>query len=214
MPGHLRLPRGTRDRLWRGPLLGAGHLRFDPGAAARRGRGPDRARSVRRARRQDDAARRRRLGRDRGRRLGKSSGATFARIWRAPASSATVVAADMMAWQPPAPVDAILLDAPCSATGIYRRHPDVLHRVRPRAIAELAEAQKAMLARAAGWLKPGGTPGLRGLLARARGRRAGRRRLPVAPRRLPARGAAAHPARRLGGARRRGQLLHRPLRPK
>ena len=70
---------------------------------------------------------------------------------------ATMVAADMMAWQPPAPVDAILLDAPCSATGIYRRHPDVLHRVRPRAIAELAAAQKAMLARAAGWLKPGGS---------------------------------------------------------
>jgi 16S rRNA (cytosine967-C5)-methyltransferase len=71
--------------------------------------------------------------------------------------SAKVVMADMMAWQPPAPVDAILLDAPCSATGIYRRHPDVLYRVRPRAIAELAAAQKAMLARAAGWLKPGGS---------------------------------------------------------
>jgi 16S rRNA (cytosine967-C5)-methyltransferase len=70
---------------------------------------------------------------------------------------AEVIAADIMAWAPPAPVDAILLDAPCSATGIYRRHPDVLHRVRPRAIAELAGAQKAMLARAADWLKPGGT---------------------------------------------------------
>jgi 16S rRNA (cytosine967-C5)-methyltransferase len=70
--------------------------------------------------------------------------------------NAKVVTADAMTWQPPAPVDAILLDAPCSATGIYRRHPDVLHRVRPRAIAELAAAQKAMLGRAAGWLKPGG----------------------------------------------------------
>ncbi len=69
---------------------------------------------------------------------------------------ASVVAADVMRWQPPAPVDAILLDAPCSATGIFRRHPDVLHRVRPRAIAELASAQQAMLARAADWLKPGG----------------------------------------------------------
>src|SRR3546814_20931669 len=65
--------------------------------------------------------------------------------------------ADVMKWQPASPVDAILLDAPCSATGIYRRHPDVLHRVRPRAIDELAEGQKAMLARAADWLKPGGT---------------------------------------------------------
>ena len=71
--------------------------------------------------------------------------------------SAKIVAADILRWSPPDKVDAILLDAPCSATGIYRRHPDVLHRVRPRAIAELAEGQKAMLARAAGWLKPGGT---------------------------------------------------------
>ena len=70
--------------------------------------------------------------------------------------TAKVVAADVMKWQPEQPVDAILLDAPCSATGIFRRHPDVLHRVRPRAIAELAEGQKAMLRRAAGWLKPGG----------------------------------------------------------
>ncbi len=71
--------------------------------------------------------------------------------------SAKIVAADILRWSPPEKVDAILLDAPCSATGIYRRHPDVLHRVRPPAIAELAEGQKAMLARAAGWLEPGGT---------------------------------------------------------
>jgi 16S rRNA (cytosine967-C5)-methyltransferase len=69
---------------------------------------------------------------------------------------AEVVAADVMAWAPPAPVDAILLDAPCSATGIFRRHPDVLHRVRPRAVAGLAGVQRAMLARAADWVKPGG----------------------------------------------------------
>jgi 16S rRNA (cytosine967-C5)-methyltransferase len=69
---------------------------------------------------------------------------------------AEVIAADVTKWAPREPVDAILLDAPCSATGIYRRHPDVLHRVRPKAIAELAEVQKAMLARAADWLKPGG----------------------------------------------------------
>jgi 16S rRNA (cytosine967-C5)-methyltransferase len=70
---------------------------------------------------------------------------------------AEIVVADVLKWQPRDKVDAILLDAPCSATGIYRRHPDVLHRVRPRAVAELAEGQKKMLARAAGWLKPGGT---------------------------------------------------------
>jgi 16S rRNA (cytosine967-C5)-methyltransferase len=70
---------------------------------------------------------------------------------------ARIVTADLMKWQPTDPVDAVLLDAPCSATGIFRRHPDVLHRVRPRAIAELAEGQKAMLARAADWVKPGGS---------------------------------------------------------
>jgi 16S rRNA (cytosine967-C5)-methyltransferase len=71
--------------------------------------------------------------------------------------TADIVQADVLNWSPPEPVDAILLDAPCSATGIFRRHPDVLHRVRPRAIAALAEGQKAMLARAADWLKPGGS---------------------------------------------------------
>jgi 16S rRNA (cytosine967-C5)-methyltransferase len=71
--------------------------------------------------------------------------------------TAGIVQADVTQWAPAAPVDTILLDAPCSATGIYRRHPDVLHRVRPRAIAALAEAQQAMLARAADWLKPGGS---------------------------------------------------------
>jgi 16S rRNA (cytosine967-C5)-methyltransferase len=70
---------------------------------------------------------------------------------------AKVRTADIMKWKPDEPVDAILLDAPCSATGIFRRHPDVLHRARPRMIAELAEGQRAMLARAADWLKPGGT---------------------------------------------------------
>ena len=61
-----------------------------------------------------------------------------------------------MRWQPPEPVDAILLDAPCSSTGIFARHPDVLHRVRPRDIFQLAEQQAAMIQRVADWLKPGG----------------------------------------------------------
>ncbi|MES2175616.1 MAG: transcription antitermination factor NusB [Pseudomonadota bacterium] len=70
--------------------------------------------------------------------------------------TADVAPADLRTWQPEEPVDAILLDAPCTATGIYRRHPDVLHRIGPRQIAELAELQSALLARAADWLKPGG----------------------------------------------------------
>ena len=44
---------------------------------------------------------------------------------------ATVVQADVLVWKPDEPADAVLIDAPCSATGIFRRHPDVLHRVRP-----------------------------------------------------------------------------------
>lgn len=70
---------------------------------------------------------------------------------------AEVVAADLLAWKPGAQADAVLLDAPCSATGIFRRHPDVLHRVRPSLIREMAELQGKLLARAADWVKPGGT---------------------------------------------------------
>lgn len=71
--------------------------------------------------------------------------------------SAQIVTADLLSWSPAAPADAVLLDAPCSATGIFRRHPDVLHRVRPSLIAEMAELQAKLLDRAAGWVKPGGT---------------------------------------------------------
>ncbi len=70
---------------------------------------------------------------------------------------AKTVQADILKWEPAAPVAAILLDAPCSATGIFARHPDVLYRVRPRDVAELAKLQAAMIARAATWLQPGGT---------------------------------------------------------
>jgi 16S rRNA (cytosine967-C5)-methyltransferase len=67
--------------------------------------------------------------------------------------SADLVTADMMAFAPDEPFDAVLLDAPCSATGIFRRHPDVLHRVRDRAIAELTAGQAQMIARAGDWVK-------------------------------------------------------------
>ncbi|HEY1125615.1 MAG TPA: transcription antitermination factor NusB [Sphingobium sp.] len=67
-----------------------------------------------------------------------------------------VVCADLMTWAPADKADAILLDAPCSATGIFRRHPDVLHRIGPRQIAEMAEIQSALLDRVIDWLKPGG----------------------------------------------------------
>ncbi|MBA4087179.1 MAG: SAM-dependent methyltransferase [Novosphingobium sp.] len=69
--------------------------------------------------------------------------------------TAQVVVADALNWQPEHPFDAILLDAPCSATGTCRRHPDVLHR--HANLAELTALQSAMLDRAATWLAPGGT---------------------------------------------------------
>jgi 16S rRNA (cytosine967-C5)-methyltransferase len=72
------------------------------------------------------------------------------------ALSATLVAADVLTWEPETPADAILLDAPCSATGIFARHPDVLHRIRARDIAQLSEVQARLLARVVPWLKPGG----------------------------------------------------------
>ncbi|WP_120716583.1 RsmB/NOP family class I SAM-dependent RNA methyltransferase [Tsuneonella amylolytica] len=71
--------------------------------------------------------------------------------------AAEVVAADALKWEPGRTWDAILLDAPCTATGTCRRHPDVLHRIGPNQIAEMAELQAALIERATGWLAPGGT---------------------------------------------------------
>ncbi|HET6536791.1 MAG TPA: transcription antitermination factor NusB [Sphingopyxis sp.] len=71
--------------------------------------------------------------------------------------SAHIVKGDARIWQPHEKVDALLLDAPCSATGIFRRHPDVLHRIGPRQIAEMADLQRELLAKSAHWVKAGGT---------------------------------------------------------
>lgn len=71
--------------------------------------------------------------------------------------TAELVVADALTWQPDAPFDAILLDAPCSATGTIRRHPD-LPFVRPSLdLKPLLELQATLLRRAADWLTPGGT---------------------------------------------------------
>ena len=69
--------------------------------------------------------------------------------------AAGLVRADVLTWEPETRFDAILLDAPCTATGTCRRHPDVLHRIGPRQIAELTELQTALLGRITTWLKPG-----------------------------------------------------------
>jgi 16S rRNA (cytosine967-C5)-methyltransferase len=69
---------------------------------------------------------------------------------------AELVEADALEWEPGRRFDAILLDAPCSATGTFRRHPEVLYRARPDLITAAAELQARLLARASQWLRPGG----------------------------------------------------------
>jgi 16S rRNA (cytosine967-C5)-methyltransferase len=70
--------------------------------------------------------------------------------------SAEVVAADAATWTDPRVFDAVLLDAPCSATGTLRRHPDAVWNVRPGDIASLALAQVRLLTGAASRVSPGG----------------------------------------------------------
>ena len=70
--------------------------------------------------------------------------------------AADAVTANALDWEPAEKFEAILLDAPCTATGTCRRHPDVLHRIGPRQIEQMAELQTRLVERAIGWLKPGG----------------------------------------------------------
>ena len=66
-------------------------------------------------------------------------------------------AGDPAAWWDGVPFDAILLDAPCSATGIVRRQPDVLLHRRESDIASLAATQARLLDGCWSMLAPGGT---------------------------------------------------------
>ncbi len=68
-----------------------------------------------------------------------------------------VVIADALDWTPPGLFDAILLDAPCSATGTIRRHPDLPHLKSGTVLSALVPLQDALLSRAWEWLAPGGT---------------------------------------------------------
>jgi 16S rRNA (cytosine967-C5)-methyltransferase len=64
---------------------------------------------------------------------------------------------DATKWAPAEAPDAILLDAPCSATGTLRRHPDVAWNKKPEDIERLCASQKKLLHHAFEMLKPGGT---------------------------------------------------------
>jgi 16S rRNA (cytosine967-C5)-methyltransferase len=70
--------------------------------------------------------------------------------------TADLVVADALVWEPEVPFDAILLDAPCSATGTVRRHPDLPFVKDGSEVAGLVALQAALLDRALGWLRPGG----------------------------------------------------------
>lgn len=70
--------------------------------------------------------------------------------------SAEVVSADATRWQPKQPADAVLLDAPCSATGTLRRHPDITWLRKADDISSVMELQENLLKAAVEMVKPGG----------------------------------------------------------
>jgi 16S rRNA (cytosine967-C5)-methyltransferase len=67
-----------------------------------------------------------------------------------------IVEADARTWRPAEPLDAVLLDAPCSALGVLRRHPEGAWRRDPADLARFPKMQAALLAGARDMLKPGG----------------------------------------------------------
>jgi 16S rRNA (cytosine967-C5)-methyltransferase len=69
---------------------------------------------------------------------------------------AQLVTADLLDWHPPAPAPRVLLDAPCTATGTIRRHPDIAHIKSPSDLIALSGLQAAMLEAAAECVAPGG----------------------------------------------------------
>lgn len=71
--------------------------------------------------------------------------------------SAEIIAADAETWRPAAPADRLLLDAPCSALGTLRRHPEGAFIKRPEDIARFPDVQYRLLKAATEMVKPGGT---------------------------------------------------------
>lgn len=70
--------------------------------------------------------------------------------------SANLITADATTWRPDMLADAVLLDAPCSATGTARRHPDVLRLKQPADVIKLANLQSRLLKAATEMVRPGG----------------------------------------------------------
>ena len=70
--------------------------------------------------------------------------------------TARAVAADAASWAPGGEAAAVLLDAPCTATGTIRRHPDITWVKRTDSAAVVAASQDALLVAAAKMVRPGG----------------------------------------------------------
>lgn len=63
--------------------------------------------------------------------------------------TATLLVADVELWRPEKPADAVLLDAPCTATGTIRRHPDIARLKTPNDVVRMAAEQVRLLRAAA-----------------------------------------------------------------
>jgi 16S rRNA (cytosine967-C5)-methyltransferase len=69
---------------------------------------------------------------------------------------ATVVEADAAHWRPKQPAKAVLLDAPCTATGTIRRHPDIAYIKTEKDVARISAVQDRLLDAAVAMTAPGG----------------------------------------------------------
>jgi 16S rRNA (cytosine967-C5)-methyltransferase len=69
---------------------------------------------------------------------------------------ARIEIADARTWRPARPVDRVLLDAPCTATGTIRRHPDIAWHKTPDDVRQMALLQRQLLDAALEMLAPGG----------------------------------------------------------
>ena len=70
--------------------------------------------------------------------------------------AAEIVTADARTYAPGRTFDVVVLDAPCSATGTLRRHPDIPHVRAEPDLRPLLSLQAALIDRAVDWLTPGG----------------------------------------------------------
>jgi len=57
----------------------------------------------------------------------------------------------------PGPCDAVLVDVPCSNTGVLAKRVEVRHRIHPEVVQKLTQTQRGLLEKAAAFVKPGGT---------------------------------------------------------